>query len=256
MEEHVRWLNNEPDENGEVRDEWRADFSGANLEGALLPKMPLYGANFRGANLAFADLTGSDLCRADLTGANLYYACLFRACVHDAAGIPCVPLPCPDTGAFIGWKQALYKHADGEIFGRVIVKVLIPEDAKRMADTKRECRTDKMVVLEIQNMDGTVLIDGPSEDCAVSIKDRKTEYRVGETVTVDKVDEEDFFRYDGTAWHHKNGLFFYTTRREAELYMTGGYDPDGRPIDIMPQIMAILQKEREVMGWDEEGEKQ
>ena len=52
---HERWFNEELDENGVVRDDLRADFSGADLRGALMPDQLLYGAIFRGANLGGAD---------------------------------------------------------------------------------------------------------------------------------------------------------------------------------------------------------
>lgn len=74
-------------------------------------------ADLYGADLCGADLRGADLCSADLSGAeNLN-----------------IPLACPDTGSFIGWKKA----------SGLIVKLLIPSDAKRLSATGRKCRCNK-----------------------------------------------------------------------------------------------------------------
>ena len=248
LKQHQRWLENEPDENGVVPDEWRADFSGADLRGACLHGANLYGANFRGANLYQADLTDCDLTRCDFTGANLYYTRLEGANVHEAINIPFVPMACPDTGAFIGWKQALYKDENGEIGGGVIVKLLIPEDAERTGDTNRECRANKVTVLEIQDVDGHVLVGGPSTACAVSIKNRETEYRVGETVTVPSISNDGFFKHRHGAFHYEKGLFFFVNRREAVLYLTGGEDENGNPIDIRPMMAKQIEEEAAEMG--------
>ena len=63
---------------------------------------------------------GADLRGADLRGANL----------RDAKG--CY-LSCPTEGSFIGWKKA-----SGHI-----VKLRIPEDARRSSATGHKCRCDK-----------------------------------------------------------------------------------------------------------------
>lgn len=248
LEEHVRWYNNDPDEHGEVRDEWRADFSGADLHGALLPNMPLYGANFRGANLSHADLTYCDLSRADMTGSNLHRARLEDANLQDTVGMPFYPMCCPDTGDFIAWKQAYFKRAGEEPNGRCIIKLLIPADAERTGDTKRECRATKVKVLEIQTIDGEVLVDRPSEDCAVSIKNPDTEYRVGETVSVPDISDRHYFNMDGNAYHYERGIFFFVNRREAVYYLSGGADENGNPIDNRAELAAwLVQRARELM---------
>lgn len=237
---HMRWLDEELDETGVVRDDLRADFSGANLGGALMPNNCLYGAIFRGANLHRADLTGCDLSRADLTGSNILYARLEGATLYGAIGIPFIPIGCPDTGAFIGWKKAKLKSSGDE----VILKLLIPEDAERTSDLRRECRASKVRVLEIQTLDGDVLIDANTrtEDCAVSLKHPEVEYAVGrETVAVNAYFEA-YQRFEHGAFHHNNGIFFFINRRDAVLYMTGGEDPDGKPIDIKPMLAEWAEK--------------
>ena len=247
IEEHIRWLNEEVNENGEILDEWRADFSGANLCSAVLPNLPLYGAVFSGANLRFADLTGTDLTRADFSRANMHGTRLEWANVHQAKNLPFVPMACPDTGSFIGWKQALYKYADGRLGGRVILKLYIPEDAERVSDSRRECRATKVKVLEIQTLRGDILIDSKSEDYAVSIKDPTTEYHVGDIITVPDISNEGFFRWNNI-WHYENGLFFFVNRQEAAFYLSGGENQDGDPIDLFPEFMKELEDEAKQAG--------
>lgn len=237
LEYHEKWYNEEYDENGVLPEEWRADFSGMDLRNALLPSLELYGANFRGANLYKADLTNSDLTRCDLTGCNLFYAKLENAIIHDAIGNPFIPIMCPDTGSFIGWKKALYKKADGTIDGAVIVKLRIPEDAKRTSDLRRECRASKAEILEIQTIDGEVLIDAKTKtnDCAVSIKNRITEYRVGETLVENAYEEKSNPYKNGLYSHYTNGIFFFINRKDAILYLSGGEDKNGNPISLLDE---------------------
>ena len=247
IEAHARWYAEELDENGVVRDDLRADFSGADLRGALMPDQLLYGAIFRGANLHGADLTKCDLCRADLTGANLHYTRIEGANLHDAVGLQFIPIGCPDTGAFIGWKQAHMRRGGEVREEHVILKLLIPEDAYRTSDTRRECRASKVKVLEIQAIDGTVLIDEhtQTDDCAVSIKHPEVEYRVGQITEAQPGYLETHQRFENTRYyHHNNGIFFFINRMDAVLYLTGGQDEAGQPIDIHP-LFEKYQREME-----------
>ena len=65
---------------------------------------------------------------------------------EDAINLPFVPMSCPDTGSFVGWKKA----------GGKIIKLEIPADAKRCSAISKKCRCDKAKVLEIQNLDGSI----------------------------------------------------------------------------------------------------
>ena len=144
-----------------------------------------------------ADLREADLCGADLRWANLRDAILCGANLRGAKNIPYIPLACPDSGAFIGWKKAV----------DFIVKLQIPEDAKRSSATGRKCRCDKAIVLEVQNMDGT-----PSETgYCISQHDNNFEYRVGQTVCVDNFCEDRFSECAG-------GIHFFINRQEAVEY--------------------------------------
>ena len=176
-----------------------ADLRGANLCGADLYGADLCDANLRDADLCNADLRGANLCDADLRGANLYGADLRStdlrgANLRDAKG--CY-LSCPTEGSFIGWKKA-----SGHI-----VKLRIPEDARRSSATGYKCRCDKAYVMEIQNMDGT----RATEDTVRSDYDKNFVYTVGATVEVPDFDDN---RWSGCA----PGIHFFIDRRAAVEY--------------------------------------
>ena len=166
-----------------------ADLRDANLCGANLCDANLRSANLSGANLRDADLRCANLC-----GANLYGADLRGANLRDAKG--CY-LSCPTEGSFIGWKKA-----SGHI-----VKLRIPEDARRSSATGHKCRCDKAYVMEIQNMDGTKA----TEDTVRSDHDKDFVYTVGATVEVPDFDDN---RWSECA----PGIHFFIDRRAAVEY--------------------------------------
>ena len=194
-----------------------ADLSDANLPWAKFVGANLSGARFGNANLRCADLRCADLVRADLTGANLIganlrgadlsgsnltfvslaYTDLTKANLTDIKNFPNIPMACPESGSFIGWKTA----------GGYIVKLEIPEDAKRSSGTGEKCRCSKARVLSIENIDGTHA--GVSEVC--SDYDENFIYRVGETVTVDDFDDN---RFNECA----PGIHFFMNRYSAVVY--------------------------------------
>jgi uncharacterized protein YjbI with pentapeptide repeats len=117
-----------------------------NLRGAYLGDANLVDANLRGANLVGADLVGADLRDADLGGADLRGANLRGAYLRDAKDAPFIPTYLPD-GEFIAWK----KLPNG-----LIAKLKILEDSKRSRAAGDKCRCDKCLVLEFQNVDGSI----------------------------------------------------------------------------------------------------
>ena len=218
LEEHKHWLN----EDCEGWETMRADFSYcelnhtdlsyanlsyanlsyANLHDAYLSYANLHGvnlsdANLHGANLSDANLSDADLRYADLSGANLRYANLRYANLHGAEEVPYIPMVCPEEGDFIGWKRA----------GDKIVKLRIPEDALRSSATTRKCRCNKAEVVEIYNIDGTIV----DERIVNSSYDSSFTYEVGKTVEV-----QDF---DTNRWEEcTRGIHFFINRQEAINY--------------------------------------
>jgi hypothetical protein len=184
-----------------------AKLFGAKLIGAKLSEADLSRASLSGADLSRANLSEADLSRASLSGAKLIganlsradlsRASLSRADLSRAKNIPYVPMACPDNGSFTGWKKAR----------GYIVKLLIPEDAKRSSSSGRKCRCDKAIVLEIQNPDGTKA----DVDVVTSNRDEEFLYRVGETVSVPDFCDNRFLECAA-------GIHFFINRQEAVEY--------------------------------------
>ena len=176
-----------------------ADLRGANLYGANLRGADLYGADLRGANLYGANLRGAvlygaNLREADLRGANLREANLYGADLREAIG---TYMACPTDGSFIGWKKA----------SEYIVKLQIPEDARRSSAGGEKCRCDKAYVVEIQNADGTKA----DIETIHSTHDANFVYTVGATVEVSD--------FDGDRWNEcAPGIHFFIDRRAAVEY--------------------------------------
>ena len=179
-----------------------ANLYAANLHGADLSEAILYDANLCDADLSEAILCGANLRGADLHGADLRYANLYAADLYDAdlrgaKNVPFVPMTCPDSGSFTAWKKA-HGH---------IVKLLIPEDARRSSATGRKCRCDKAVVIAIETVNG----ESAELDEIASDHDGTFIYKVGETVT-----ETNFCgdRFNECA----AGIHFFINRQEAVDY--------------------------------------
>lgn len=163
----------------------------ADLRDADLRDADLRGADLRGADLFRADLRGADLRGADLRGANLSELTVAQTSIL------------PDEGDIIGWKKAL--ALDG---APIIVKLLIPSDAKRSNSTGRKCRANKARILDLQDRQGNSL---PPDTTAYSPFDPDFTYKKGETVHV-----EDF---DTNRWNEcAPGIHFFITRIEAVKY--------------------------------------
>mgnify|MGYP000867821373 CR=1 FL=1 len=171
-----------------------ADLRGANLYGANLSEADLRGANLRGADLYGANLREADLRGADLRGANLREANPRGADLREAIG---TYMACPTDGSFIGWKKA----------SEYIVKLQIPEDARRSSAGGEKCRCDKAYVVEIQNADGTKA----DIETVHSNHDANFVYTVGATVEVSD--------FDGDRWNEcAPGIHFFIDRRAAVEY--------------------------------------
>ena len=164
---------------------------GADLRSADLRSANLYGANLYGADLRSANLYGANLYGADLYGADVYGADLY------GADLPYVPINCPSDGAFVGWKKVQDK----------LIKLLIPEDAKRCSATTYKCRCDKAQVLAITSLDEKV-----SYDSVVNVAyTPNIEYNNGEMVYPDK--------FDDNRWNEcSNGIHFFINKQDAINY--------------------------------------
>jgi hypothetical protein len=195
-----------------------ANLHGSDLRGADLHYSNLHGANLHGANLHGADLHGADLRYSDLRysnlrysnlhysnlhysnlhGANLHGANLSGANLHGSTGseLAIARTRIIPDGDLIGWKQC---------YGRRIVKLRIPADARRSHAAGRKCRAEYAEVIEIYDPDGQ-----PTDTAAASGYDTSFIYRPGETVRPTEP-------FDDNPWNEcASGIHFFITRIEAE----------------------------------------
>ena len=177
----------------------RADLSRANLYGANLSRADLYGANLSRADLSGADLSGADLSGADLSWADLSWADLSGADLSWAdlsltknGELALAMTRILPEGEIIGWKKCAHN---------VLVKLLIPADAKRSHAFGRKCRAEYAKVLEIIGA-----------ETARSLHDSWFVYTLGAEVRPTQAFDPN--------WKDEcsSGIHFFITRVEAETY--------------------------------------
>jgi hypothetical protein len=175
-----------------------ADLSSADLSSADLSSADLSDANLRDANLSCANLYGADLSDANLRGANLRGANLRGANLggadlSSAKGIELALARAShlSEGPMWGWKKCMHN---------VIVKLLIPAEARRSHGAGRKCRAEFADVLEVIGA-----------EVGISGRDDDFKYEVGKRAISDSWDEN---RWDECS----HGIHFFVTRAEAEEY--------------------------------------
>ena len=213
LENHLHWFQQDCDGWDKMRAVLDGEnLDGLNLNGAVLNGASLNGASLNKASLNWASLNGALLNEASLNEASLNWASLNGASLNKASlngaslngaslnkviNLPFIPFACPDIGAFIGWKKSSGK----------IIKLEIPEDAKRCSATSDKCRCNKAKVLEIQEIDGSI-----SDITKISSDyDIKFIYEVGKTVSVKDFCED--------RWREcSQGIHFFINRQSAVEY--------------------------------------
>ena len=176
------------------------NFCSSQLVNVLLDDCNLQNANLKNANLERASLRRANLTKVDISGARLYAAVLENAILDDIIfddNTKNFRIHCPEKGAFIAYKKGL---------NNLIVKLLIPSDAKRVSSTMNCCRCDKAKVLEIKNFEGTKFFDEAWSTVAEGFC-----YKLGEWVYAENFNEDRW--YDSTG-----GIHFWMTEEEAKAY--------------------------------------
>ena len=181
-----------------------ADLRDVNLIGIDLNGADLSGADLSNANLSYVDLSGADLSYANLEYAKLYNANLWNADLTDAnlkniktnRNTMGYHLACPEEGSFIGYKKA----------NRYLIKLLIPENAKRSSATTLKCRCSEARVLDIEDIK-----TGLKVQAVKSSYDPNFIYRIGEIVKVDN--------FDDNRWNEcSRGIHFFMNKDNAINY--------------------------------------
>lgn len=147
-------------------------------------------AQFNTCDMKSVQLSGIIFSKENLSGINAdHYTTNIYSC-------------CPEEGAFVAFKKA---WGDRE---QVIVKLLIPEDAKRSSACSRKCRASKAKVLAIYDIEKNRL---PDSTVAFSDYDYHFAYEVGKTVVVEDFDEN--------RWNEcSSGVHFFLSFNEAAKY--------------------------------------
>lgn len=118
---------------------------------------------------------------------------------------PCFYQHCPETGSYIAYKKATCKPHSYIDF--CIIKLLIPEDAKRSSSLSSKCRASKAIVLDIVDL----LDESKHLDTAYSIHDSKFIYHINDTVEVTD--------FDNNRWEEcASGIHHFLSKQEAVEY--------------------------------------
>ena len=114
------------------------------------------------------------------------------------------PLVCPEQGAFIGYKIGLTLNEYSSLIP-CIIKLSIPEDAKRSSAYGNKCRCDKAKVLDIRTFGGQKV------KSAISQYNPDFIYEIDKEVSVPDFDEN--------RWHEcAPGIHFFMSEKEALEY--------------------------------------
>lgn len=207
-------------------------FERTNFAFAFMARADLSEAVFKACNFQWACVNGAKLIdaamidtvlyeasftAADCSGLTLDYCSLEKADFSESINLNIDQLNflnikiCP-TGKFYGYKKALYCSMTNDklhFFRDAIIKLEIPEDAKRSNATGRKCRASKAKVISITDRDGNPI----GEDKKVfSIHDRTFYYKVGKIIEPTEPFNENPMR------ECASGIHFFLTREEALYY--------------------------------------
>lgn len=176
-------------------------FSRSNFYKTLFLNSSLKNANFSCATMNGTIFQG----KTDLSNICVYNATSGSKVIFDYSN--CIvseyvlnhfyPLVCPEEGSFIAWKN---------LHNGTLAKLLIPEDAKRSSGEYRECRADKVIVVELFKM-----YSGKRMKCGYSIENKKQRYDLGSTVKAVSWDDN---RFNSSTY----GITFFMTKQEAEEF--------------------------------------
>ena len=175
-------------------------------------------------NFTNSQINTSSFNFANINSSTFNYAILSKVCVYmsgiwntifenvkcygcninnvESNKIPYVSLACPSEGSFIGWK----------VIDGCLIKLLIPEDAKRSSATTHKCRCSKAKVLDIINLQTNkvekVLLNTNYYPNII--------YKIGEMVYPNTFDEN---RLNECAY----GIHFFVDKQEAINYYENRY---------------------------------
>lgn len=163
------------------------DFSQAWFEGCVFMKTVFAKCDFTQArfiNCKFIDCTFRN-CQLGYIGKPTFLDGAIEGCKY----MPYIPMACPESGPIIGYKKAttlehLFKRKSYFGLIDVIVKLEIPEDAKRSSALGRKCRCNKAKVLGIYAIQQIVEPVGVRENGIIDTVIRR---RIGDKFSDDMI---------------------------------------------------------------------
>ena len=169
------------------------DFKYANLNRTFFLRCTFKNCNFENSNCYFAKFENCDFDKkTNFKSAVLVYTSFEESNISECKDITNIPLYCPSDGEFIAWKRAYLYEGNTP----VIVKLFIPNDAKRLSGCGIKCRVDKALVLDIQSINGK-----KHYNSANSWYDTYFKYTVGEWVKPEFGFENDRFKTCASGIH-------------------------------------------------------
>ena len=201
------------------------DLSNLNLDGIWFVNTDLSGVDFSNSNLNYSNIINcnfdsANLSHTKLLSASFSYTNFSNADFTEADillkenkdNIYCNSkwtTKCPESGSFVGYKMAHSNYKDRCFDNMCLIKLEIPEDAKRLSPYySNKCRCDKAKVLEI----ASIIDPGKHYDIAYSDYTPDFEYRVGEIVSVDEFDDNELNECS-------SGIHFFMTKEDVYSYI-------------------------------------
>ena len=211
------------------------DFSLASFENCIFKNTVFSHCKFTKArltNCVFINCVFSD-CQLGYRDTPTFCNGEITRCEH----VPYIPMACPESGPIIGYKKATAYDISGDHMGwiDVIVKLEIPDGAKRSSALGRKCRCDRAKVLGIydikQFLEPVRMLENGTIDTIIRkhIGDKLSDdtvayskfvfspladpfpYRVGQWVYPDEWDDN---RFDECS----HGIHFFISAQEAVDY--------------------------------------
>lgn len=175
-----------------------SQFEYTSLRFVNFTTVQLGGALFRFCNCDHSIFDNVDLCTT-----RFFMTDLSKVDFSKAEQEPYIPLACPSSGAFIGWKTI----RDHKLQHSYLIQLLIPEDAKRCSAASNKCRCDKAKVLSIENLQTHELINSVTNKNQPFV----LTYKVGEMVYPNE--------FDDNRWNEcSHGIHFFINKQEAINY--------------------------------------
>lgn len=178
-------------------------FEKCDLMYAYFDKCTFEDVKFVECNCQNVDYSSAQFTDTVFLKCNMENADLMCSNFNDAMLYPSIKMKCPETGSFTGYK--ICKSITGR---RALVKLEIPEDAKRLSGTSKKCRCDKAKVVDI-----TIISTGDKINMAKNefYPMSQLNYVIGEYVYADSFDEN--------RWNCcTHGIHFFMDKDDAIMY--------------------------------------